>query len=196
MGGTFDTELISQGWEADIKLPPGSDPGASNTDDESPTPTQEPSAIAQYEQWCRDPNSGGLAVVESAMSDGQAVGVESDDPQDFLERQLKILEAFKAKAPEKGGSPLPAGRRVEFPEEKSVHDHIGPVQFNMGGIQVDADDMLQRLKVSLPFKLLIESKCNQGGKAMLMTTGSQCACCARRRGRTGRTAGGQHGKGI
>ncbi|KAK8929308.1 Cytoplasmic dynein 1 light intermediate chain 1 [Metarhizium anisopliae] len=146
LGGTFDTELISQGWEADIKLPPGSDPGASNTDDESPTPTQEPSAIAQYEQWCRDPNSGGLAVVESAMSDGQAVGVESDDPQDFLERQLKILEAFKAKAPEKGGSPLPAGRRVEFPEEKSVHDHIGPVQFNMGGIQVDADDMLQRLK--------------------------------------------------
>ncbi|KAF5133070.1 Cytoplasmic dynein 1 light intermediate chain 1 [Metarhizium anisopliae] len=146
LGGTFDTELISQGWEADIKLPPGSDPGASNTDDESPTPPQEPSAIAQYEQWCRDPNSGGLAVVESAMSDGQAVGVESDDPQDFLERQLKILEAFKAKAPEKGGSPLPAGRRVEFPEEKSVHDHIGPVQFNMGGIQVDADDMLQRLK--------------------------------------------------
>jgi len=31
-------------------------------------------------------------------------------------------------------------------EEGRVNEHIGPVQFNMGGIQVDADDMLQRLK--------------------------------------------------
>lgn len=30
-----------------------------------------------------------------------------------------------------------------------VMDHIGPVQFNMGGIQVDADDMVRRLKVRL-----------------------------------------------
>ena len=27
--------------------------------------------------------------------------------------------------------------------------HIGPVQFNMGGIQIDADDMLKRIKVPL-----------------------------------------------
>jgi hypothetical protein len=33
-------------------------------------------------------------------------------------------------------------------DEARVNEHIGPVQFNMGGIQVDADDMLQRLKVS------------------------------------------------
>ncbi|KAL3965082.1 hypothetical protein ACCO45_002086 [Purpureocillium lilacinum] len=107
-----------------------------------------PSAIAQYEYWCRDPNSGGLAVVESAMSDGSAVGVMSDDPQEFLERQLKILEAFKAKAPEttSEGTLSSSTRRLNFGDEKSVKDHIGPVQFNMGGIQVDADDMLQRLK--------------------------------------------------
>jgi dynein light intermediate chain 1 len=153
LGGTFDAEAISKGWEEDIKLPLGSDPGATNADDdeESPTPTRDASAIAQYEKWCRDPNSGGLAVVESAMSDGPAVGVESENPQEFLERQLKILEAFKAKAPEKTGNTntaLPTSRVMEFPEEKSVNDHIGPVQFNMGGIQVDADDMLQRLKVS------------------------------------------------
>jgi dynein light intermediate chain 1, cytosolic len=35
-------------------------------------------------------------------------------------------------------------------DEARVNEHIGPVQFNMGGIQVDADDMLQRLKVSSP----------------------------------------------
>ncbi|GAO14029.1 hypothetical protein UVI_02035780 [Ustilaginoidea virens] len=167
LGGIFDAELVSKGWEQDIKLPLGSSPGAvapqtpadddddDDDDDAHPpqTPTRHgPSAIAQYEDWCRDPNSGGLAVVESAMRDGRAVGVDSDDPQEFLERQLKILEAFKAKAPEKGvngTSPLTTAshRRTEYSDEQSVNDHIGPVQFNMGGIQVDADDMLQRLKV-------------------------------------------------
>jgi dynein light intermediate chain 1 len=56
-------------------------------------------------------------------------------------------------------SRLPGDRRapssgVEMTEENGddegrVHEHIGPVQFNMGGIQVDADDMLQRLRVGV-----------------------------------------------
>ncbi|KAG5996406.1 hypothetical protein E4U54_002572 [Claviceps lovelessii] len=158
LGGGFDAEAISRGWEEDIKLPPGFSPGASEDappfDDDAdemspPTPSHPgPSAIVLYEEWCRDPNSGGIAVVESAMNDGKAIGIDSEDPQDFLEKQLKILEAFKAKTPDKtvlnGDQSTP--RRVELSEEKSVNDHIGPVQFNMGGIQVDADDMLQRLK--------------------------------------------------
>ncbi|KAG5915791.1 hypothetical protein E4U61_004276 [Claviceps capensis] len=166
LGGTFDAEVISRGWEEDIKLPPGSNPGVPETeppleddigDDghendgaQPATPTHNGlSAIVQYEEWCHDPNSGGIAVVESAMNDGKAVGVDSEDPQVFLEKQLKILEAFKGKVPEKSvpNGDLSSSRRAELPEpEKSVNDHIGPVQFNMGGIQVDADDMLQRLK--------------------------------------------------
>ena len=151
--------MVSQGWEEDIKLPPGSNPGAQTTetnDDATPNDdtnehaaTAGPSAIAWYEEWCRDPNSGGLAVVESAMADGTNSGtVESEDPQSFLEKQLKILEAFKAKA-DKPSTPSAnaAPRRLDMPDETSINDHIGPVQFNMGGIQVDADDMLQRLKV-------------------------------------------------
>ncbi|KAI4212246.1 MAG: hypothetical protein LQ349_009366 [Xanthoria aureola] len=31
-------------------------------------------------------------------------------------------------------------------EGSKVNDHIGPVQFNMGGIQVDADEMVKHLK--------------------------------------------------
>ena len=163
LGGTFDAELVSRGWEEDIKLPPGSK-APTMEDDQPSSPNggnsaRGPSAIAQYEYWCRDPNSGGLAVVESAMSDGSAVGVMSDDPQEFLERQLKILEAFKAKAPEttSEGTLSSSTRRLNFGDEKSVKDHIGPVQFNMGGIQVDADDMLQRLKVRPP--LFLWGKC-------------------------------------
>ncbi|PHH91673.1 hypothetical protein CDD83_10758 [Cordyceps sp. RAO-2017] len=156
LGGVFDAELVSRGWEEDIKLPAGStvptleDDGqdAGNGEEGAQGAHRGPSAIAQYEGWCRDPNSGGLAVVESAMGDGSAVGVESEAPQEFLERQLKILEAFKAKVPDKAsdGAVPPGTRRLELTDEKSVNDHIGPVQFNMGGIQVDADDMLQRLK--------------------------------------------------
>lgn len=31
-------------------------------------------------------------------------------------------------------------------DESRINEHIGPVQFNVGGIQVDADDVLQRMK--------------------------------------------------
>jgi dynein light intermediate chain 1 len=156
LGGSFDPEVISNGWAEDIQLELGSKPCNLETLEqnkaaasETPGALQEESAIAQYEEWCRDPNSGGLAVVESAMNDDVVVSVESDDTQSFLERQLKILEAYKAKAPDKApeNAISRATRRVDFGDEKSVHEHIGPVQFNMGGIQVDADDMLQRLKV-------------------------------------------------
>ena len=44
-----------------------------------------------------------------------------------------------------------AGDEVGGSEEGRVSEHIGPVRFNMGGIQVDADDMLQRLKVYIHF---------------------------------------------
>lgn len=156
LGGSFDTEKVSQYWSEDIKLPLGAappslalpDPEDDDENNASPPPQIE-SAIALYEEWCRDPNSGGLAVVESAMNDGTEVAVESEDTQEFLERQLKILEAYKSKAPERStdGTPSSSTRRLDFVEERTVDEHIGPVQFNMGGIQVDADDMLQRLKV-------------------------------------------------
>ncbi|KAI9172349.1 Cytoplasmic dynein 1 light intermediate chain [Paramyrothecium foliicola] len=159
LGGTFDTEITSQGWAEDIKLPfetdfssavdrnEAEDDGVGNhRDGDEGQPNQNNSAIVRYENWCQVPNSGGLAVVESAMNSGAAAAVDSDDTQEFLERQLKILEAFKSKAQEPtpdspGGLPT---RRQD--RKDGVSEHIGPVQFNMGGIQVDADDMLQRIK--------------------------------------------------
>jgi dynein light intermediate chain 1 len=163
LGGSFDTEKVSQYWAEDIKIPLGAPPPSialpDPEDDDENGPGQPPqveSAIALYEDWCKNPNSGGLALVESAMNEGTEVAVESEDTQEFLERQLKILEAYKSKVPEKtaDGSASGAARRVDHSDEKTVNEHIGPVQFNMGGIQVDADDMLQRLKVNdypLPF---------------------------------------------
>ncbi|OAQ99165.1 hypothetical protein LLEC1_01240 [Akanthomyces lecanii] len=155
LGGNFDTEVASKGWSEDIKLPLGSTlqslealEQARAEASETGKYVQEDSAIARYEDWCRDPSSGGMAVVESAMGGATAVGVDSEDTQEFLERQLKILEAFKSNVPEKApdNNISTVSRRGDFADEKTVSEHIGPVQFNMGGIQVDADDMLQRLK--------------------------------------------------
>ncbi|KAH7316705.1 dynein light intermediate chain-domain-containing protein [Stachybotrys elegans] len=153
LGGSFDTEVVSRAWSEDIKAPLGSEPftmedfeKARNGEDEEGHVDQDDSAITRYEDWCREPNTGGLAVVESAMKEGMAVGVESDDTQDFLERQLKILEAFKSKAPELSESTASHTSRQDKPKDSDISEHIGPVQFNMGGIQVDADDMLQRIK--------------------------------------------------
>ncbi|KFA80804.1 hypothetical protein S40288_04768 [Stachybotrys chartarum IBT 40288] len=150
--GGLDTEIISNGWSEDIKAPLSSEPleveelGQKKAEDEEhANARQEESAIARYEQWCRVPNTGGLAVVESAMNEGTAVGVESDNTQEFLERQLKILEAFKTKVTEISGAVVD-GAKLDKARDGGISEHIGPVQFNMGGIQVDADDMLQRIK--------------------------------------------------
>ncbi|KAM0241822.1 hypothetical protein ACHAPO_001516 [Fusarium lateritium] len=153
LGGTFDAEQVSNSWSEDISTPRESmrfnDDDQGEVDEAELEERQQKSAIARYEGWCRDPNSGGLAVVENAMHGEKWITVESDDTQDFLEKQLKILEAFKAKQPEKGSDNAIARstRHIDYSnDEKSISEHIGPVQFNMGGIQVDADDMLQRLK--------------------------------------------------
>ncbi|WZH41802.1 dynein light intermediate chain-domain-containing protein [Fusarium acuminatum] len=155
LGGSFDAEQVSNSWSEDISTPADSmrfgdnEDQADELDEEEEEERQRKSAIARYEGWCRDPNSGGLAVVENAMHGEKWITVESDDTQDFLEKQLKILEAFKAKQPEKGTDNAIARstRHIDYGnDEKSISEHIGPVQFNMGGIQVDADDMLQRLK--------------------------------------------------
>lgn len=155
LGGTFDAEVISQGWAEDIKMPLGSTPHSLETLEQEKAAAgetgelpQEHSAIAQYEDWCREPTTGGLPP-SMDLADEHQVSVASDDTQEFLEKQHKLLEAFKAKAPDVTGENALPTRADKF-KDGGVSDHIGPVQFNMGGIQVDADDMLQQLKVRIP----------------------------------------------
>ncbi|KAF7547636.1 hypothetical protein G7046_g8947 [Stylonectria norvegica] len=174
LGGSFDAELVSNAWGEDVGAKLGSDPSdlealettKKQSAETGVQPQQEDSAIARYEDWCRDPNTGGLAVVENAMHGENWISVESDDTQGFLERQLKILEAFKAKAPEKASNTNSrVTKKVEYGDGKSVSEHIGPVQFNMGGIQVDADDMLQRLKDRNGYSSTSDTEAPEGDNA-------------------------------
>lgn len=168
LGGTFEAESVSQGWVEDIDerfangpiitletLEANRSPRNDEDDGEEMAPTaadggplQTESALARYEDWCQDPDSGGIALVDSVMTNSAEVNVVSDDTQKFLEGQLNLLETWKAQTPEK--TALEARDRAGFQRDReAISEHIGPVQFNVGGIHVDADDMLQRIKVRL-----------------------------------------------
>ncbi|TVY56996.1 Cytoplasmic dynein 1 light intermediate chain, partial [Lachnellula suecica] len=155
----FDVEAINNGWSLDIE------------DSLEPSPTSETNgsapekenavkrtggAVEAYEETIRDPRLDALQA-NNAETNSSTLEVSSQEAQKFLAAQLKVLEKIREGTESGMDSSLPhAGRTVsgsvhEMGEEGNadegrVNEHIGPVQFNMGGIQVDADDMLQRLR--------------------------------------------------
>lgn len=163
----FDVEGVNRGWSFDINE--SSEP-ASKAGLEDPfgqesmienSITEVRGALRLYEETIQDPGNGLLSRT-GATSSGNGLEVQSQDPQEFLGSQLEVLERIR-----QAGGASDADRRREgmgrnaslsetqsgeertVSDEGRVNEHIGPVQFNMGGIQVDADDMLQRLKVNL-----------------------------------------------
>lgn len=172
----FDVETVSNGWADDIRqdwpLAPTSNGYRRGDEDGDPFTSQESdvdrhqqelSALTHYEDWVPDASAGGLQLTEPGSSDPMRLEVVSDDPQKFLLDQGKLLDMLKVKSEESekagaSGTPTRSGKKPADDLDlvragavgSIVSDHIGPVQFNMGGIQVDADDMVQRLKVCLP----------------------------------------------
>lgn len=161
----FDVEGVNQGWSIDIEEPLNPTPdvatkGTNGQAGEGERPSQEPGgAVTHYEETIRDPGLD-LLSESSIKNKGQELDVQSTDAQSFLANQFEVLEKIKKTAkssntdnkgdgfgrkPSQSGVDIDDERNVV--EEGRVNEHIGPVQFNMGGIQVDADDMLQRLKV-------------------------------------------------
>lgn len=154
----FDVEGVSGGWLEDIQqewpLAPEKE-GRDGEGGENGVARGAPSAVGRYEEWVPHA-SVGLQIAERE-GDDSVVEVESEDAQAFLGEQARVLEAMRVKAAEadkERDATKGLGRKGEEVDVVGrggsvVADHIGPVQFNMGGIQVDADDMLQRIKVSL-----------------------------------------------
>ncbi|KXX82365.1 Cytoplasmic dynein 1 light intermediate chain 2 [Madurella mycetomatis] len=168
----FDVERVSNGWSIDLDQPfqpaqlnGNAGNGEANGDDhdddyqgydENAREDPEGSAVALYETSVQDPTMDALQLA-GRNTHSTELEVETTDTQTFLAQQLKILEAFKQKNEEASReesrqkhkkldeTDLVSGDTDRTAEAK-VLEHIGPVQFNMGGIQVDADDMVQRLK--------------------------------------------------
>ncbi|KIW04582.1 uncharacterized protein PV09_04331 [Verruconis gallopava] len=142
MADNFDPEIVSKMWSVEIQKPSGSEP----------TGEDETNAVSMYEADITNPKAN--AAMPGGMPKAGAKGVievESKDVQSFLAEQSKILEEFQvadrkermAQESKKDASRLGSllddgGRHVE--------EHIGPVQFNMGGIQVDAEEMVRKIK--------------------------------------------------
>ncbi|KAF2139092.1 uncharacterized protein K452DRAFT_311035 [Aplosporella prunicola CBS 121167] len=131
-----------------------------------PQEEEEGTAVAVYEETIRDPARDSLLTTGTLPTSHPGIEIESQDNQMFLQSQLEVLDklrtedekakAASSKEAKKMGSGSGAGGGAAYLSHTDtagtgagsgvVEEHIGPVQFNMGGIQVDADDMLKRLK--------------------------------------------------
>lgn len=161
----FDVEAVSEGWSIDLESkfpPPGRSAAVENgtaNGDEYDADGYEiipGSAVTMFEESIRNPSHDALQMA-GRDTHSTNLEVETQDTQGFLESQLTSLEGFKQKLQEEGKEQEDERNRAKKPirgldddgRQANVSDHIGPVQFNVGGIQVDADDMVKRLQVRI-----------------------------------------------
>lgn len=161
----FDVEGVSEKWSVDIDNIPQQTKAVTNG--EAPADGEEQqlnvlpqhageedegtSATTIYEETVRNPESD---FPLSALHSKQINGIElsSQDTQDFLKEQVKVLDQLRLED-ENEAKVKAAKKDVDnyrtYTDDASgvVEEHIGPVQFNMGGIQVNADEMVKRLQV-------------------------------------------------
>nr|XP_036578905.1 dynein light intermediate chain [Colletotrichum truncatum]KAF6786288.1 dynein light intermediate chain [Colletotrichum truncatum] len=162
----FDVEATSQGWSHDLQStfpsPPMTTDGLNTISkakaDGDYTGEVWSSAVAPYEDWIRDLSSAGSAISFAGRdADSSQLETSSTDTQEFLGTSLQTLETYRSRSAEDKKADAAKSRTGQRTDETDsdaslrqgdgkVNQHIGPVQFNMGGIQVDADDMVQRLK--------------------------------------------------
>lgn len=134
---------------------------ASSDDQDETELDPDGSTVTLYEAAVPDPTMDALQIA-GRTNHSTKLEVETTETQVFLSQQLKILDQFRQKTDETSREEsrqkhikkmvdddydgvFTTAPVIRQPEAK-VLEHIGPVQFNMGGIQVDADDMVQRLK--------------------------------------------------
>ncbi|KAI2463304.1 dynein light intermediate chain-domain-containing protein [Annulohypoxylon bovei var. microspora] len=144
----FDVEQVSEGWSIDLDqpFPMSKNDSVNNINhqvNEETNGIEEPegSSVALYEEQVQDTSLDALQLAQG-NKDMSRMEIASVDTQAFLANQLERLDQQK-KADEKAGKD---NSFAQSATDDMISDHIGPVQFNMGGIQVDADDMVQRLK--------------------------------------------------
>ncbi|CRG87643.1 Cytoplasmic dynein 1 light intermediate chain 1 [Talaromyces islandicus] len=152
----FDIEGVGDAWSIEIQesshpLANGSARGeAQDSSDPAAAAVEDgTSAVVIYEQTIKDPKQHLRAPGSNTHADRSQVEIETQDMQGFLGQQVEVLEQLKAdeeKDRAANKAPKQLDMSPDLEESGRVNEHIGPVQFNMGGIQVDADDMLRKLK--------------------------------------------------
>ncbi|KAI0998006.1 hypothetical protein K3495_g10183 [Podosphaera aphanis] len=155
----FEVEAVNDGWSLDIEeenISSSDEKSVKNTPDEGSEPQRSGGAVDAFEKVIRDPSIDSLQVTTTEVN-GLDLEVSSQETQEFLAAQLEILEKNKAILETHSGDDGRLTHSWQSPhdthdtsnyrgEGTRVNEHIGPVQFNMGGIHVDADNMIQQLK--------------------------------------------------
>ena len=148
----FDIEGVSTGWSIEIQDP--LEPLNINEPmDERPQDDAEAedgsSAVTIYEQTIKDPKRDHSIALSGRQQLDSKIEVETLDMQGFLSKQVEVLEQLKQEDErERATKQVPQLEMSPLEDNSRVNEHIGPVQLNYGGIQVDADDMLRNIKVS------------------------------------------------
>jgi len=136
----FDIERYATQWSVDIDAAPDS------------TPSEQADIVREYEDEIRPPNS----FHASSGSGEEKIEVEVAPNQSFLAQQAELLAQLRAEdEKEKANKEARRPTTTGIANTAAVEEQIGPVQFNMGGIQVDADDMVKRLQVCNRFFLCL-----------------------------------------
>lgn len=166
LGEAFDIEKVSDAWSVDLNaqhsrstsIPRTSaDPPSGDMEDTTNTTDEiEDNAVSIYEAKIEDPNRHRNTALQLGANQTAGIDKPCQDTQTFLASQLQVLEQLRVddereqktkESRRPAGQSLMASRGGQSQSSgNKVNDHIGPVQFNMGGIQVDADDMLKSLK--------------------------------------------------
>ena len=158
----FDVEGVSSSWSIEIQDPHGMSVESifmsDVTNDAYSNGKLEGSvsALSAYEDTIQDPRR--ISSPNIRDKSRQTIEVESLSTQEFLASQVEVMERLKVEEEQshdgKVSRSTATGSVLGQAEDSSgvveengrVSEHIGPVQFNVGGIQVDAEEMLRRLK--------------------------------------------------
>lgn len=145
----FDMEGASTAWSIEIQDAPEplDQPAHTSPQDENGEADDGTSAVTVFEQTIQDPKRD-ATIAHSSTTNGTKVEIDTSDTQGFLMKQVDVLEQLKADdEKDRSTQETPQLEMSPMDDQGKVNEHIGPVQFNMGGIQVDADDMLKKLRV-------------------------------------------------
>ena len=136
----FDVEGTSSGWSTDIDT-------SAMPDAEGKTPSAEGTVLPAYESTIQDPRKSRSSNPSDAAP---RIEVTTASNQEFLASQVETIARLQAEDEEAAASKSGTGSASTSLNSKlhgeRVNEHIGPVQVNMGGIQVDADDMIKKLR--------------------------------------------------
>ncbi|KAK4692775.1 dynein cytoplasmic 1 light intermediate chain, partial [Lecanoromycetidae sp. Uapishka_2] len=150
----FDVEGTSSGWSVDIQGPlqatsvsqeESGEADAAVSDQAPSEATSESAVLATYESTILKPRN---LNDSNPLHSTPTIEVSTKSTQEFLAAQLETINSLQAEDERVAAASKTPGS-TSFStrsHDERVNEHIGPVQVNMGGIQVDADDMLKKLK--------------------------------------------------